>query len=277
MLEAYDVAGAGFYDPRLTHVTLEAKKLVYEDRANFYADMGMADVPLAGLLDPAYAASRRALIDEERAATEITHGDPSLERGDTVYFTVADDDGHVVSWIQSNYTGFGSGVVPAERGFTLQNRGNLFHLDENHRNAFAPGKRPFHTIIPAMMTKDGAPVLSFGVMGGAMQPQGHAQIVINMVDHGMNVQEAGDAPRWRHNGSSEPTGAARRGSGTVNVESGVPDATVEWLRNAGHEVRVKSGGYGGYQGIWIDHIGDPAKRVYRGGSESRKDGMAIGF
>lgn len=277
MLEPYDVAGAGFYDPLVTHVTLEAKKLVYEDRATFYADMATADVPLEGLLDPAYAASRRALIDEARAATDLAPGDPSLERGDTVYFTIADDDGHVVSWIQSNYTGFGSGIVPEGRGFTLQNRGNLFHLDPGHRNAFAPGKRPFHTIIPAMMTKDGAPVLSFGVMGGAMQPQGHAQVVINMVDHGMNVQEAGDAPRWRHDGSAEPTGEPRRGGGVVNVESGVPEATVEWLRAAGHEVRVRAGGYGGYQGIWIDHAGDAARRVYRGGSESRKDGMAIGY
>ena len=253
---------------------IEAKKLAYEDRARFYADMSMADVPLDWLISREYAEQRRALVDDERASLELPAGSPPGE-GDTIYLTVADADGNVVSWIQSNYMGFGTGLVPEGTGFSLQNRGSLFHLDADHANAYAPGKRPFHTIIPAMLTRDGLPVLSFGVMGGAMQPQGHVQIVSNILDHGMNVQEAGDAPRWRHGGSSQPTGEHMQDGGVVNLESGVPDEIVEGLRARGHELRIGSGGYGGYQAIWIDDL--DGERVYRGASESRKDGAAVGF
>lgn len=261
-------------DPLTWHRLLEAKKLVYEDRARYYADPQFAETPLNQLLSTEYAAARRALIDDERAAAQPPSGDlPG--HGDTVYLSVADDAGNVVSWIQSNYTGFGSGAVPRGRGFTLQNRGNLFHLDPSHRNVYAPGKRPFHTIIPAMMTRDGVPVLSFGVMGGAVQPQGHAQVVINMLDFGMNVQEAGDAARWRHDGSSEPTGEMMTDGGAVFLESGVPQGVADGLRARGHTVRT-GGDYGGYQAIWIDDLLGEA-RVYRGASESRKDGAAVGY
>jgi gamma-glutamyltranspeptidase/glutathione hydrolase len=270
-------------DDALTwHRLLEAKKLVYEDRARFYADPEFAGSGWKHLLSTDYAAARRALVDDARASQELDAGDLP-DRGDTVYLTVADGEGNVVSWIQSNYTGFGSGIVPSGRGFTLQNRGNLFHRDPDHANAYAPAKRPFHTIIPAMMTRDGLPVLSFGVMGGAMQPQGHAQVVMNMLDFGMNVQEAGDAARWRHDGSPEPTGGDMLDGGVVHLEAGVPDAVVGGLRERGHRVEIDPGGYGGYQAIWIDDIldgGDAAKgggRVYRGASESRKDGLAVGW
>jgi len=262
--------------PLQWHRMIEAKKLAYEDRAKFYTDPDFEPAPVGRLVSAEYGKQRLALIDDDKAAQSLPAGDLPLEHGDTVYLTVADSDGNVVSWIQSNYTGFGSGVSPKGGGFTLQNRGNLFALDPGHANVYAPGKRPFHTIIPAMMTKDGKPVLSFGVMGGAMQPQGHVQIVSNMLDMGMNVQEAGDAPRWRHEGSSQPTGEVMTNGGRVLLESGVPDAVRAGLEARGHEVMVRAGGYGGYQAIWIDDIASP-DRVYRGASESRKDGAAIGW
>jgi len=261
------------------HRLIECKKLVYEDRAAYYADAEAMRVPLARLLGSEYAATRRALIDDAHAAERCAPGELALEHGDTTYLSTADAEGNVVSWIQSNYSGFGSGLVPEGLGFGLQDRGKLFSLDPGHANVYAAGKRPFHTIIPAMMTRAGLPVLSFGVMGGAMQPQGHLQIVVNLVDAGMNVQEAGDAPRWRHEGSSEPDGSATlSGPGTVYVESGMPEAIVAGLRARGHTVEVKAGGYGGYQAIWIDDIaGKAGGRVYRGASESRKDGTALGW
>lgn len=276
ILEGFDLTSMGFGSAQATHVQVEAKKLVYEDRARFYADPSFSSVPLEGLLSEEYAKVRRALMDQDHAAQKVRHGDPTLQDGDTVYLTVADAEGNVVSWIQSNYTGFGSGIVPSGTGFCLQNRGNLFHLDSSHPNAYAPGKRPFHTIIPAMMTREGQPVLSFGVMGGAMQPQGHVQIVTNLIDFGMNVQEAGDAPRWRHDGSSEPTGVLSQDGGVVHLESQFRDVGSD-LSDRGHRVVIDAGGYGGYQGIWIEAIGDEAARIYRGGSESRKDGLAIGY
>lgn len=265
------------WDADTWHLLIEAKKLAYEDRARFYADPDFGAQPLQELLSPEYARARRALIDPERAAASYPAGDAALLHGDTVYLTAADADGNVVSWIQSNYTGFGSGVAVPGWGFGLQNRGKLFHLEPGHANVYAPGKRPFHTIIPAMLTRDGLPVLSFGVMGGAMQPQGHAQIVVNILDHGMNVQEAGDAPRWRHDGSSQPDGGSMTDGGRVFVESGVPDELVDALRARGHEVQVRPGGFGGYQAIWIDAIDSPDARLYRGASESRKDGAAVGY
>lgn len=275
ILDGWSSASLRRDEPLAWHRLIEAKKLVYEDRARFYADPARADVPVAGLLSPEYAAERRALVDDGRAAAAPEAGAPP-GAGDTVCFVVADDAGNVVSWIQSNYMGFGSGVVPAGRGFTLQNRGQLFHLDPGHRNVYAPGKRPFHTIIPAVMTRDGVPVLAFGVMGGAMQPQGHVQIVVNLVDGGLNVQEAGDAPRWRHEGSSEPTGGQMIDGGQVFVESGVPQGVVQGLRDRGHRVTVQADGYGGYQAIWIDDLLGEG-RLYRGASESRKDGAAVGW
>lgn len=276
MLRMLELDEPRAFDAGTWHRMIEAKKLVYEDRAKFYTDPDFAHIPITRLLSAEYAAQRADLIDDDRAAQRFPAGDLPIEHGDTVYLTVADADGNVASWIQSNYTGFGSGLVPEGLGFGLQNRGNLFHLDPSHAAVYAPGKRPFHTIIPAMMTKDGLPVLSFGVMGGAMQPQGHIQVVTNIVDFGMNVQEAGDAPRWRHGGSSQPTGSVMSDGGVVHLESGVPAAVVDGLRERGHEVRVHEGGYGGYQAIWIDDIaGD--RRVYRGASESRKDGAAVGW
>jgi gamma-glutamyltranspeptidase/glutathione hydrolase len=277
ILEGYEL---GAWGPDTWHRMIEAKKLVYEDRARFYTDPDFAAADVEHLLSADYAAQRRALIDDDKAADRYPAGDMPIEHGDTIYLTAADADGNVVSWIQSNYTGFGSGLVPQGLGFGLQNRGKLFHLDADHANVYAPSKRPFHTIIPAMMTRDGLPVLSFGVMGGAMQPQGHVQIVVNMLDFGMNVQEAGDAVRWRHGGSSQPDGGEMTDGGTVHLESGVPDAIREALEARGHTVEVHASGYGGYQAIWIDNLvagAEGRERVYRGASESRKDGAALGW
>ena len=179
----------------------------------------------------------------------------------------------MVSLIQSNYYGMGSGVVPEGVGFMLQNRGALFSLDENHANVYAPGKRPFHTIIPAFVTKDGVPFLSFGVMGGDFQPQGHSQIVMNVIDFGMNIQEAGDAPRWDHKGSSSPRGNKVKNSGKIRVESGISYETIRQLMARGHDVGFATGIYGGYQAI----LWDAKNKVYRGASESRKDGQVSGY
>ena len=273
ILEGYDIASMGFGSPAHVHAFVEAKKLAFEDRARFYADMDFVDVPVDGLISKDYAERRRALIDPERAAKIYPAGDDLLEQGDTIYLTTADADGNMVSLIQSNFRGLGSGMTPGKLGFVLQDRGELFSLEEGHANVYAPGKRPFHTIIPAFITKDGRPYMSFGVMGGAMQPQGHAQIVINMVDFGMNLQEAGDAPRIRHTGSSQPTGESMTDGGTVNLESGYPIETVYELRRMGHDVKVRRSGYGGYQAIMRDH----EQGVYYGASESRKDGHAAGY
>ncbi len=271
MLEPYDLANMSEADR--IHVMVEAKRLAFEDRARYYADPAMASVPLSGLLDPAYAESRRALIDLTAARPSVDAGAPALEPGDTTYLTVADADGMMVSLIQSNYRGMGSGLVPDGLGFMLQDRGELFSLEEGHANVYAPGKRPFHTIIPAFVMKDGRPWLSFGVMGGAMQPQGHVQVLVNLIDLGLDLQAAGDAARWRHDGSSEPTGPHVDGVGTLLVESGVAEATREGLRAKGHRVKVSKGGFGGYQAVQRDH----AQSVYVGASEMRKDGAAQGY
>ncbi len=275
ILEGFDLASMGFGSADYLHVQTEAKKLVFEDRARFYADPAFFDAPIDALLSQEYANRRRDLIRLDRAMDPIPAGDPLLESGDTIYLTVADGAGMMVSLIQSNYAGMGSGLMPDGLGFVLQNRGALFNLDADHPNAYAPGKRPFHTIIPAFVTKDGAPFLSFGLMGGAMQPQGHAQIVANMIDFGMNVQEAGDAARYRHVGSSQPTGESAQGSGTLILENGFSAEVLESLRALGHEVRFGTGdeGMGGYQAIrW-----DPVRGVYFGASEMRKDGTVIGY
>lgn len=273
-LEAYDVRKLGFGSAEYLHRFIEAKKLAFADRAKFYADPAFAKLPIAELISKPYADKRRQLIQPERALTDVPPGDPKLERSDTIYLTVIDEDRNCCSLIQSVYYGFGSQVVPGNVGFALQNRGALFALDPTHLNTLEPHKRPFHTIIPAFITKDGKPWLSFGVMGGDMQAQGHVQIVVNLIDFGMNIQEAGDAARVRHSGSATPTGGkGDSGGGTVSVESGIRDETIEQLRKYGHRVERARGGYGGYQAIQIDW----EHNTLRGASEVRKDGAAVGW
>jgi gamma-glutamyltranspeptidase/glutathione hydrolase len=273
MLERYDLKSMGFGTTATLHLMVEVKKLAYEDRARYFADADFAPAPLERLLAKPYAAERLQLFDATRAARAIPPGDAALRHGDTTYLTVVDADRNAISLIQSNYMGFGSGVVPAGAGFTLQDRGNLFNLDASHPNAYAPHKRPFHTIIPAFVTREGRPVFSFGVMGGDMQPQGHVQVLCNILDFGMDVQEAGDAPRWHHEGSSEPTGEVMQDGGVLHLESGFAPEVVRELVQKGHRITADVGGYGGYQGIWIDAV----RGVLLGASESRKDGCAIGY
>ena len=273
ILEAYDIAAMGYGSADYLHLFVEAKKLAFEDRARFYADPDFAEVPVAGLLSKNYAAGRRALIDPEKAAQSYPHGDPEVLRdSDTIYLTVADAQGNMVSLIQSNYRGMGSGMTPPGLGFVLQDRGEMFSLEAGHPNVFEPGKRPFHTIIPAFVTRDGEPWMSFGVMGGGMQPQGHAQVLVNIIDFGMGLQAAGDAPRVRHDGSSKPTGERMSDGGVVRLESGFPAGAIAELERRGHRVEVvNDGGYGGYQAIRRQG------EAWAGASESRKDGHAAGF
>jgi gamma-glutamyltranspeptidase/glutathione hydrolase len=273
LLEAYDLRSMGLNSPEALHLMIEAKKIAFEDRARHYADPEFSKIPLRGLLSDEYAAERRKLIDPARAQKRIPAGNPKIDEGDTIYLTTADRDGNMVSLIQSNYRGMGSGIVVPGLGFGFQDRGELFTMAPGHPNVYAPGKRPFHTIIPAFVMKDGKPWLSFGVMGGAMQPQGHVQVLVNLIDFGMGLQEAGDAARWQHDGSSEPTGEEMTDGGFVWVESGVPWETVRALEGKGHDVRTDVGGYGGYQAIMRDH----ARGVWFGASESRKDGQAAGY
>ena len=276
VLEGYDFSKIPFGSPEHIHLFVEAKKLAFADRARFYADPAFSPAPVQRLISKDYAAQRRALISMDKALKEAQPGTPKqLEEGDTIYMTVADADGMMVSLIQSNYRGMGSGMAPPGLGFILQDRGEMFVLQKDHPNGYAPGKRPFQTIIPAFITKDGKPFASFGVMGGAMQPQGHAQIVMNLVDFGMNLQEAGDAPRIQHEGSTEPTGQATAMSdgGEVNLETGFAYETVRSLMRKGHRVVFADGPYGGYQAI----MRDPDSGVYYGASESRKDGQAAGY
>jgi gamma-glutamyltranspeptidase/glutathione hydrolase len=272
ILEAYDVRSMGFGSAEYLHLFVEAKKLAFEDRAKYYADPEFAKIPLKTLVSKDYAAKRRALINPAKAALEYPV-DKALEHGDTIYMTVADAAGNMVSLIQSNYRGMGSGMTPDGCGFIFQDRGELFSMKDGHANVYAPGKRPFHTIIPAFITRDGKPWLSFGVMGGSMQPQGHVQIVVNLIDFGMNLQEAGDVPRARHEGSSEPTDEVMRDGGEVILETGFSAETVKALQARGHKVTVDNdGGFGGYQAILRNDKG-----VYFGASESRKDGAAQGY
>ena len=269
ILEQYDVSNMGHNSAEYIHLFTEAKKLAYEDRAKYYADMNFADVPVEELISKVYALERNKLINLRKAASTYESG--IFEDGDTIYMTVADKDGNMVSLIQSNYRGMGSGMVPPNLGFMLQDRGEMFSLDPNHRNSLEGGKRPFHTIIPAFITKDDKPFISFGLMGGGMQPQGHAQIVVNLIDFKMNLQEAGDAPRIRHFGSSEPTGEIMSNGGYLSLESGVGlDVRIE-LTKKGHNLKNEPGGYGGYQAIM------KLNNVYYGASESRKDGHASGY
>lgn len=259
ILEGYDMAGLGFGSAEHVHFFTEAKKLAYADLATYYGDPEFSDIPVDKLLSKEYAERRRSKIDPNMAGN---YG-PGLEgENHTIYLTVADKDGNMVSLIQSNSWLFGSLIMPPGLGFPLQNRGTGFTLEDGHVNTYEPGKRPFHTIIPAFITKDGEPYVSFGLTGGDMQPQGHVQIVMNLIDFGMNIQEAGDAPRIRHYGS---------GMGSVALESGYDYKTVRSLLKMGHEVRYGFESFGGYQGILFDGI------FYHGGSESRKDGQAAGY
>jgi len=271
ILEGYDIRSMGFGSYEYIHHFVEAKKLAFEDRAKYYADPDFVQIPVEQLISKEYSADRRKLINPKRAAKSYPAG--KIDVSNTIYLTVADREGTMVSLIQSNYRGMGSGMTPDGLGFILQDRGELFSLEEGHNNVFAPGKRPFHTIIPAFITKDGQPWVSFGVMGGGMQPQGHAQIVINLIDFGMNLQEAGDAPRIRHSGSSEPTGETMENGGQVFLESGIPYEDIRILMQMGHRVQQSPGGFGGYQAIMYDK----ENKVYYGASESRKDGQASGY
>ncbi len=276
VLEGYDFSRIRFGSAEHVHLFVEAKKLAFADRARWYADPAFQAAPVARLISKPYARDRAKLISPDKVLREVQPGTPKeLDEGDTIYMTVADKDGMMVSLIQSNYRGMGSGMTPPGLGFILQDRGEMFVLKEGHPNSYAPGKRPFHTIIPAFITKDGKPHISFGLMGGAMQPQGHVQIVMNLVDFGMNLQEAGDAPRIQHDGSTEPTGQATAMSdgGVVQLESGFPYETIRALMDKGHHVEWALGPYGGYQAIKRD----PETGVYYGASESRKDGQAAGY
>ncbi|MFQ5494685.1 MAG: gamma-glutamyltransferase [Phycisphaerae bacterium] len=273
LIEPFDLKAMGHNSAEYLHLLVEAKKIAYEDRARFYADMDFADVPVKALISKAYATKRRELFSPTWAARRLDAGDPKLAAGDTIYLTVADKDRNMVSLIQSNYRGFGSGLVPDGLGFVFQDRGQLFSLEKSHPNVYEPHKRPFHTIIPAFVTKDGKPWMSFGVMGGDMQPQGHVQVLCNMIDFGMNTQEAGDAARFHHVGSSEPTGERMSDGGTLMLESGIPAKVKHRLVQKGHRIRFTIGGFGGYQAIRYDAERD----VYLGASEMRKDGQAAGY
>jgi len=299
ILEGFDLKSMGRNSAETLHAMIEAKKIAWADRAKFYADPEFAKIPLAGLLSKEYAAERRKLIDPRHAAKAVEAGVPPangaesqatreplqdsaatpkrspVDDGDTIYMCTADDDGNMVSLIQSNYRGMGSGIVVPGLGFMFQDRGELFSMEPGHANVYAPGKRPFHTIIPGFVMKDGKPWEAFGVMGGGMQPQGHVQVLTNQIDFGLNAQEAGDASRWQHEGDNEPTGEKMEKGGYVEVESGIPYEIVRELEKRGHEVRFDVGGYGGYQAIKVElHDG---QRVYVGASESRKDGQAAGY
>jgi gamma-glutamyltranspeptidase / glutathione hydrolase len=274
ILNQFDMRAAGLGTAQSLHLQVEAKRLAFEDRARYLADPAFSRVPTAQLISPRYLASRAALIDPLRASVSVSAGDPAqFERGDTTFLVTADSSGMMVALIQSNYRGMGSGLVPDGLGFMFQNRGEAFSLDPNSVNVYAPGKRPFHTIIPGFVTKDNAAFMAFGVMGGGMQPQGQTQIVVNMIDYGLDAQSAGDMPRWRHEGGCEPEGGCAPGLGRIVLESGYPESTREGLRAKGWTLSPGDGGFGGYQAI----VRNPVTGVYQAASESRTDGAAQGY
>lgn len=267
ILQGVDMGKMGYGSVGHIHHFLEAKKLAYEDMAVFYGDPKGSNIPIETLLSTDYADSRRKLIDPEKAGIY----DPGLSSGDhTIYLTTADKDGNMVSFIQSNSSLFGSYEVPEDLGFPLQNRAGGFVMTPDHINVYAPGKRPFHTIIPAFVTKEGKPFISFGLMGGDMQTQGHVQIIMNLIDFGMNLQEAGDAPRIYHQGTRTQTGHIDD-VGDTFVESGFSYEVLRDLMKKGHKIRMNTGIYGGYQAIMVKD------GVYYGATESRKDGQAAGY
>jgi gamma-glutamyltranspeptidase/glutathione hydrolase len=276
IIEQFDIAEMGFHSVEALHVMIEAKKLAYEDRAKYYSDPAFHDLPFEKLISKEYATERAALIDPERALERVSSGVDGLQKGGTIFLTTADRDGNMVSLIQSNFRGMGTGFVAPGTGFSFQNRGELFSLDPEHPNVYAPGKRPFHTIIPGLVTKDGEAFMTVGVMGGEFQPMGHVQVITNVIDFGMNMQEAGDAVRWLHTRSTEPTdawGEFLQDGGEVRFETAVDPSVVDALRAMGHTVEVGGGFYGRYQGIRFD----PELGVYFGASEPRADGQAVGF
>ena len=270
MMSQFDIKAMRFQSAAAIHHGVEAKRLAFEDRARFYADPAFYNAPSDWLLSQDYARERAALIRPDRIAATVYPG-KAPGQGDTTYLTTTDADGMMVSLIQSNYRGMGSGLMPDGLGFMFQNRGEMFALTEGHPNVYAPGKRPFQTIIPGFATQGGRPLLSFGVMGGDMQPQGQAQIISNLVDFGLGLQEAGDSPRWHHNGGMEPTGEDLGAVGDLNLETGVPDATRAELAKIGWVLKPAPGGYGGYQAIraW------PGR--YEAATEMRKDGVALAY
>lgn len=274
VLNQFPIAKMKWGSAEYLHLLIEAKKLAYADRARYYADMAFENVPVKQLSSIGYGKQQATRIDPTRSSRNLIAGDPKLVDGDTVYLCVVDEDRNCCSLIQSNYYGFGSQMVPGDLGFAIQNRGNLFSLDPNHPNRLEPGKRPFHTIIPSLVTKDGKPVFVFGVMGGDMQPQGQVQVLVNWIDYGMNIQMAGDAARVRHEGSATPTGVPETPpGGIVHVESGIPQDTIDELRRMGHSVEFARRSMGGYQGILID----AARETLQGATESRNDGLALGL
>jgi gamma-glutamyltranspeptidase/glutathione hydrolase len=277
MLEQFDIKGAGFQTPLSIHLGAEAKRLAYEDRARWYGDSNFSKMPVDWLISKDYAAERAKLIRPDRINLEVRPGE-APSRGDTTYFTVADQNGMMVSLIQSNFRGMGSGLVPDGLGFMFQDRGQLFTLKKGHPNVYAPGKRPFQTIIPGFATRDGKPWLSFGVMGGGMQPQGQAQIIMNRVDHGLDGQAAGDAPRWQHEGSSERMGEDDKsigGTGLLRLETGVPDATALALAEMGWRLGSSDGGFGRYSSVERRESG--GERVYSAASDVRADGIGLAY
>ncbi len=275
ILEGFDLKKTGFATAETFHLFIEAKKLVFEDRAKHYTDSDFYQIPYETLLSKEYASERRKLIGET-AREDITTGVDVLEDGDTIYLTTADQYGNMVSLIQSNFRGMGTGFVVPGTGFSFQNRGELFSLDPDHPNVYEPGKRPFHTIIPGFIMKDGKPFMTLGNMGGAYQPMGHVSLITNVIDFGMNMQQAGDALRWTHSGSTQPTDALNdqlTDVGLVSFESTVDRQVVRDLRAKGHRIRVGQGFFGRFQAI----MRDLETGVYYGASESRVDGQAAGY
>ena len=277
MLEHFDLRGMGFQSAQSLQVQIEAKRLAYEDRARYYADPKFSKVPFEWLVSKEYGAERAKLIRPDRINTDVRPGD-APSHGDTTYFSVADSSGMMISMIQSNFRGMGSGLVADGLGFMFQDRGQLFSLRDGHPNLYQPGKRPFQTIIPGFATKAGQPWMAFGVMGGDMQPMGQQQIIVNRVDYGLDIQAAGDSPRWHHEGSSQSMGEDRPGyppSGVLRLEAGVPDATKKALADLGWTMAPSDGGFGRYE--CIEHRMSGQDRVYAAASEMRADGCALAY
>ena len=268
ILDKFDISALDVDGVDAQHLQIEAMKLAFADVYRYVSEGASMEVTVEQMLDDVYLSSRAKLIDRKRAQV-FNAGSPNdpHRRGGTIYLTAADESGMMVSFIQSNYMGFGSGCVEPTFGISLQNRGHGFSLNPSSPNVVSPGKRPFHTIIPAFLTKDGRPQMSFGVMGGNMQPQGHMQTLVRMLDYGQNPQAACDAPRWRFNEGLE-----------INVESGMPAATVQALSERGHQMEVINDSYqdfGAGQFIWKSD-GD-AQNGYIAASDARRDGHAAGF